>query len=321
METRANFVLIGAVTLAALIAVVVFGLLAARFATDAAWNRYEVLFTQSVIGLNRGSPVLYNGVNVGRIAELRLNPDDVREVIATVEINAEVPVHEDTEATIRLLGLTGTAAIQLRGGDPESPLLPTGQRHPARITTGDSPLARLIESSEGIVVTASQVVERLNEILSEENAGHVERTLASAEKLLAGLSDHDGNLNQLLANAARASESLPETVAHLQDASRTFGRVLTGIDQEVIADLPELRAKLDESLTNLSSLTGRIDTIIASNQDALTQIGGVGMRQIDGGLEDLRRLIRDLSDVVNQIEQNPSRFLLGGDEPEEYRPR
>ncbi|MFU8877408.1 MAG: hypothetical protein ACNA7E_04640, partial [Wenzhouxiangellaceae bacterium] len=90
---------------------------------------------------------------------------------------------------------------------------------------------------------------------------------------------------------------------------------------EVIAELPELRGKLEETLTNLSSLTGRIDTIIASNQDALTQIGGVGMRQIDGGMEDLRRLIRDLSNVVRQIEQNPSQFLFGGDEPEEYQPR
>ncbi|MFU8877407.1 MAG: MlaD family protein, partial [Wenzhouxiangellaceae bacterium] len=147
METRANFVLIGAVTMAALIAAVLFGLFAARFVTDAAWNRYEVLFTDSVIGLSRGSPVLFNGVNVGRVSELRLNPEDVREVLATVEINAEVPIHEDTEATIRLLGLTGSAAIQLRGGDPKSPLLPTGQRDLARIKTGDSPLARLIESS------------------------------------------------------------------------------------------------------------------------------------------------------------------------------
>jgi len=321
METRANFILIGAVTLAALIAAVLFGLFAARFATGDDWNRYQVLFTESVIGLSRGSPVLYNGVNVGRVSELRLNPEDVRQVLVTVEINAEVPIHEDTEATIRLLGLTGSAAIQLRGGDPNSPLLPTVQREPARIKTGDSPLARLIESSEGILVTASQIVERLNNILDEDNTARIDRVLDSTDRLLAGLADPDGELNRLLGNAAQASESLPDMIAQLGETSRRFERLLAEVDREVVAGLPELRGKLDETLTNLSSLTGRIDTIIASNQDALTQIGGVGMRQIDGGMEDLRRLIRDLSNVVRQIEQNPSQFLFGGDEPEEYKPR
>ncbi|MGB0514900.1 MAG: hypothetical protein ACPGJE_08685, partial [Wenzhouxiangellaceae bacterium] len=59
----------------------------------------------------------------------------------------------------------------------------------------------------------------------------------------------------------------------------------------------------------------------AHNQDALMQVGASGMRNVNGGIEDLRRLIRDLSNVVRRIEQNPSQFLFGGDQPEEYTPQ
>ena len=118
METKANYVVIGAFTLTIALAAVIFGLFAARYATDSAWNRYQILFNESVIGLSDGSPVLYNGVNVGRVSELDLNPEDVRQVLVTVDIEAQVPVHRDTVATIRLTGLTGTAAIQLTGGTP-----------------------------------------------------------------------------------------------------------------------------------------------------------------------------------------------------------
>ncbi|MEX0915466.1 MAG: MlaD family protein, partial [Wenzhouxiangellaceae bacterium] len=176
METKANYVIIGAFTFTVAIAAVLFGLFAARYVSDSAWTNYEIRFNESVIGLSDGSPVLYNGVNVGRVTDLDLNPDDVREVLVTVEIEAEVPVHEDTVATIRLTGLTGSAAIQLSGGSPGSPLLRSRPDHPARIQAISSPLNRLLESSEGIVVTANKVLNQLDALFSDANIERVDAT-------------------------------------------------------------------------------------------------------------------------------------------------
>ncbi|MDT8408820.1 MAG: MlaD family protein [Wenzhouxiangellaceae bacterium] len=321
METQANYVLIGTFTFIVAIAAVLFGLYSAQYATESAWQRYQILFRQSVIGLSDGSPVLFNGVKVGRVAELELNPDDVREVLATIEIKSGVPVHQDTVATIRLTGLTGTAAIQLRGGDPESPLLENGDDKPPRIEAVESPLNRLMESSEGIVVTANKVLTRIDSILSEENERRITNTLDSLERFSNDLADPESNVGRLLANAGQASENLPQMVSSLNDAAVGVDKIVTAIDQDFVAGLPEMQASLSATLTNMESLTGRIDTIIASNQEDLTRIGGIGMRQITGGLEELRRLIRDLSGLVQRIETNPRRFLLGQDQPEEYQPQ
>jgi len=318
METRANYVVIGAFTLLVAVAAVAFGFFAAHYATDSAWNKYEILFEESVIGLSSGSPVLYNGVNVGRVAELVLNPEDVREVVVTIEVGANVPIHENTVATIRLTGLTGTAAIQLSGGSPDSPLLPPGSGEESRIQAISSPLNRLLESSEGITVTANKVLKQLDALLSDSNIDRIDSVLASLEEFSASLASPDGAWRHLLANMSDTSEALPGLLAELQQTTSRFNEVLADVDKGLVQELPELKSRLGATLANLESLSGRIDAIIASNQEGLSQLGGVGMRELSGSLEEFRGLVRDLSHLVRRLDSDPARFLLGGERPEEY---
>lgn len=318
METRANYVVIGAFTLAAAIAAVVFGFFAANYATESAWNKYQILFEESVIGLSDGSPVLYNGVSIGRVTELDLDPTDVRQVVVTIEVEADVPIHESTVATIRLTGLTGTAAIQLSGGTPDSPLLPPGTGKAHRIPAISSPFNRLLESSEGITVTANKVLKQLDALLSDANIERIDSTLASLAQFSASLAGPDSELGRLVDNMSEASESMPGLLVQLEATTARFAEVLAGIDQGLLQDLPELKDRLGATLVNLESLSGRIDSIIASNQDELSRIGGIGMREISGSMEDLRGLLRDLSRLVRQVETDPARFLSGGERPEEY---
>jgi len=318
METKANYLIIGAFTFVVAITAVLFGLFAARYAADTAWNNYQIIFSESVIGLSDGSPVLYNGVNVGRVTEIDLNPQDIREVIVTVQIEAQVPIHEDTVASIRLTGLTGTAAIQLSGGSPDSPLLPAGNAQPERIQAISSPLNRLLESSEGIVVTANKVLGQIDTVLSDANVERITTTLASLERFGGTLADADSSLNRLLDNASAASGTLPTLLEQLSTTVQRFDEAVAGVDSGLIEDLPELKTRLAGALENIESLSGRLDTIVAGNQEELSQLGGVGMRQVSGGIEEIRRLVRDLSELVRRIERDPARFLLGGEQPEEY---
>lgn len=319
METKANYVIIGAFTVICAVAVLLFGLFTAKYAASSAFNKYQVLFEQSVIGLSDGSPVLYNGVKIGRVSELQLNPSDVRQVLVTVEIEARVPVYQDTVATIRLTGLTGTAAVQLKGGSPDSVLLSANNKNPARITAVSSPLSRLLESSEGIVVTANKVLNQLDAVFSDANIERLNSTLNSLEQFSNSLAAPDSALNQLLSNSARASESLPQLLERLSTTSENFEQLIVGIDQGLVSDLPQLKSHLAGTLANLESLSGRLDSIVAGGQQQLSQFSGLGMNQLSGGLEDLRTLINDLTQLVQQLENNPAQLLQGSEQPEEYR--
>ncbi|MDX1536495.1 MlaD family protein [Arsukibacterium sp.] len=318
METKANYIIVGAFTLLFALAAVLFGLFSAKYASDSAWQRYQVVFNQSVIGLANGSPVLYNGVNIGRVADISLNPGNVREVLVTVDITAKVPVYQDTVATIRLLGLTGNAAVQLKGGTPGSAVLATNPAEPGQIESVSSPLNTLLESSEGIVVTANKVLSQLDTLLSDSNIERINTTLGSLQRFSSLLAAPDSALNQLLTNSARASDGLPELLNQLSQITAKFDKVLTVVDQEFIEDLPELKHNLAGTLANLESLSGRLDTLVAGTEHQLSQFSGVGLRQLSAGLEDLRTLIRDLSRLVQQLENNPGQLLLGTEQPEVY---
>ena len=50
METRANYVLIGAFTVLTAVFLLLFALWAAKFSSDRDWDRYEVIFSAPVTG-------------------------------------------------------------------------------------------------------------------------------------------------------------------------------------------------------------------------------------------------------------------------------
>ncbi|MDX1678478.1 MlaD family protein [Arsukibacterium sp.] len=318
METKANYIIVGIFTLLFAVAAVLFGLFSAKYASDSSWQRYQVVFNQSVIGLANGSPVLYNGVSVGRVADIGLDPQNVSQVLVTVDIEAGVPIYQDTVATIRLLGLTGNAAVQLKGGSPDSSKLPTERADPAKIAAVSSPLNTLLESSEGMVVTASKVLNQLDALFSDSNIERINSTLVSLERFSGSLAGPDSDVKQLLAQSSQASSALLELLNVLTATTRKFDQLLVGIDQGLVQDLPELKNRLAATLSNLQALSGRLDAIVAANQPELSQFGGIGMQQVGGGLEELRRLIRDLNKLVQQLEQNPGGILLGGEQPQEY---
>jgi len=150
METRANHVLIGAFTILISILAVAFALWAANYSSNKQWDKYEVVFSEAVTGLGTGGIVQYNGINVGEVTKLRLDPKDPRKVIALIRLQADTPVKVDTKAKLAFIGLTGVAQIQLSGGLPESPrLLPTPEEPIPRIPTVPSALQNLSAAADG----------------------------------------------------------------------------------------------------------------------------------------------------------------------------
>ncbi len=123
METRANYALIGAFTLAVVAAAFMFVYWFSG--QDRAGGRlgYRIVFQGSVTGMSRGSPVTFNGIRIGEVVDIALSPDDPRKVVARVDIDRNVPVRADTRARLEYQGLTGVAQVALVGGEAGAPPL------------------------------------------------------------------------------------------------------------------------------------------------------------------------------------------------------
>src|ERR1700688_3340590 len=136
METRANYVLIGAFTLAVVVGVFGFVYWFQNIGGTGERAFYRVQFDGSVSGLRTGASVLFNGIKVGEVVDLKLDPQHPKQVVAGVSIDKNVAVRKDTEIGLEFQGLTGIAALSLKGGDPAAPQLAGAKDN----KTGDAPL-------------------------------------------------------------------------------------------------------------------------------------------------------------------------------------
>ena len=116
METRANYLMVGAFVVLFTLGVIGFVIWLAKFQTDTAFVRYDIFFQGSVTGLKESSPVRYNGVTVGEVVFIGLDRDNPSQVRALVEVEDITPVRVDTVASLALEGLTGGRYILLSGG-------------------------------------------------------------------------------------------------------------------------------------------------------------------------------------------------------------
>ncbi|MBB5014475.1 MlaD family protein [Rehaibacterium terrae] len=315
METKANHVLIGAFTLAVSAGLLLFALWAAKYASESSWAEYDVVFREAVTGLSVGGIVQYNGITVGSVRHLSLAPDDPGRVIARIRVGADTPVLRDTTARLALTGLTGVAFIQLSGGSPGSPRLLAREDEPVPVIVAEeSALQKLFASSEDIAIAASEVLVRLRNILSDENAARIATTLSNIDAVTTTIAAEREDIGALIRSAREASE-------RLEGSLRRFDRLATALDENLTDELPQLLGNLRRTMTQVDSLTRRADVILAENHESLASFGSQGLAQVGPALAELRELLRELTRISARLEDNPAAFLLGRDQPKEFSPR
>ena len=308
METKANYVLIGAFTLGVVAFALLFALWAARWSSQQAWDTYDIVFSEAVTGLSEGGTVQYNGIAVGTVEDLSLMRNDPRKVVARIRVEADTPVRVDTRAKLSITGLTGTTFIQLTGGSPGAAPLRAqqGQDVPV-IPTEPSAL-------QNIAQTADRIVARVDEILSEENVAHVSATLENLEAVTDALALQRQDLSELVRSARRSSQELEATLRATRGAVET-------VDRELVAELPALVDKLDRALVQLEQASTNANALIAENRAPITEFTQGGLQQVGPTLVELRTLIRDLRRVTNRFDGNPAGYVLGREQPKEFEPQ
>jgi phospholipid/cholesterol/gamma-HCH transport system substrate-binding protein len=308
METKANYVLIGAFTLLTAVLLLFFGLWAAKYSSERSWTEYAVVFNEPVTGLTEGSSVQYNGISVGTVESLRLAPNDPRQVLARLKLQADTPVKIDTKAKMSITGLTGSPFIQLTGGSPRAPWL-------TAVDHREVPVIRTEASAlQNIADTANRLVARMDEVLSEDNVKHIASTLHNIDALTGTIAGEREDLRALIVSARQSSEQLAKTLDSTNHA-------VDGVNRELVDKLPALVSKLDGTLTKLDAAAGGANAIVSENRTAIHSFANDGLAQLGPTLTELRALVRDLRHISDRLEGSPARYILGRDAPKEFEPK
>ena len=307
METRANYVLIGAFTVLVTVFLLLFALWAAKFSADRGWQEYRVIFTEPVTGLTEGGSVQYNGIAIGTVEKLSLDPGDARKVIALLRLKSDAPVKVDTRAKLSQQGITGVPFIQLTGGSPNAAALEPGP--------DDEIPVILTEPSalQNIADTANRLVARLDRMLSEENIARISDTLENLRQATGSIAGQKDDIARLIVNAREATDSLKLAIGNANGA-------IEGFDRNLVDRLPALMDSLDATVAKLDSAAGNADAMLAENRPAVQSFANDGLAQLGPTLAELRRLVRDLRGLSDRLEDRPARFILGRDAPKEFEP-
>lgn len=305
MEPRAHHVLIGVFTLVVAVAAVLFSLWLAKAGQDAETRDYDIVFLEGVRGLSRGSAVQYNGLRVGEVRSLRLDPNDLQRVRAQVSIQAAIPIHEDIQARLALAGITGQSVIELSGGTPNSPLLEaTGDNLPM-IVASPSPLAQLMAGGEELMTQISKLLENANTFLSSENSKSLSASLQKLEALMGQLST--------------ASEGVPSLVKELSQASQQATTLLSSTQGLVDRQGTQAMNAIQKSMEDFSRATQSLNKLLEQNSAAIGR-GAQGLTEIEPALRELRQVLAGFRAVTSRLEDNPAGYLLGRDKLQEFTP-
>jgi len=312
METRAHHVLIGLFTVIVVAAALLFGLWLAKSSTDRQFAEYQIVFNEAVSGLSQGSAVQYNGIKVGDVNQLKLDPKDPRRVLARIRLGADTPIKQDTHAKLALTGVTGMAVIQLSGGSPGSPALTAPDGGPPVIVADPSPLSKLLSNGEDVMTNINDVVSRASQLMSDENVARISRTLDHLDKATGAVADQRDDIRALLSQLALASKQATATLEQTEQLARSANGL---VDQQGRATLESAR----NAMASLERSTAAIDRLLNDNRASLD--GGMqGLGELGPAVRELRDAANSLRGITRKLDDNPAGFLLGRDRSKEFVP-
>ncbi|MBV4540270.1 MULTISPECIES: MlaD family protein [Pseudomonas] len=312
METRAHHVLIGLVTVLVVAGAMLFGLWLTKSSVDDAFKDYEVIFNEAVSGLSRGSPVQYNGIKVGDVTSLRLDPKDPRRVLARVRLSGDTPVKEDTQAKLTLAGVTGNSFIQLSGGTPHSPELKGKDGKLPVIVASPSPISRLLNDSSDLVTNINMLLHNATQMFSDSNIEHLSNTLANLDQTTAAFANQNGGVSEAIAQLAQVGKQANATLAETQALMRNANGLLGTQGKQAIGSAEQAMQSLADSAATLNSL-------LQDNRQSIDD-GAQGLNQLTPAIRELRETLNSLKGISRRLEADPSGYLLGRDNNKEFQP-
>jgi phospholipid/cholesterol/gamma-HCH transport system substrate-binding protein len=291
MEPKVSYVVVGAfvAVFGAMLIVIVLWLV--RGGPQKTYRGYYAYFGESVSGLTENSVVRYKGINVGRVRNMRLDPENPETVRLVLDIAEGTPIKEDTIASLAPQGLTGLAFVELGGGTRDSPPLTSSPGQPYPVIK-IKPSVPLDQAAATLMTNLNEIVSSLKELTDKESRAAIRQTMVNLADLTAALKQREKELDKLfsstdrtLENTREATEKLPALISRVTETAAAF-----------------------ENMAQQIARTGKsVDSLVAgSQQDVHQTLSEAGLLIVE-----LRQLTEGLQRLAQQVDQNPRSLLFG----------
>lgn len=310
MEPKVNYVIVGAFVAALGAAVLGIILWLGKSDYRGIYDRYHAYMRESVAGLSVNSTVKYRGVDVGRVKDIALNPENPEEVRLTLDILRGTPIKTDTVAVLETQGLTGLATVNLTGGSRDAPALEAepSQEYPV-IKTGPSLFFRLdmaisrLLSEQGLtklLANLNELTRSATGVVDEDNRAALKQILADLSEITRTLASRSERVDKGVLNASRAAENL---AAMTDTMNKQIPAVLARVDKSAAAL---------QTMTEELARTGKaVGSVVQESRPDVEQFTRQTLAETGLLVSELRQLTTTLNRVAQELEREPSSLVFG----------
>ena len=312
METRSNYVMVGAVTVALLVGTLLFIVWLAGLSNKTT-KCYDIYFG-AVGGINKGSNVSFSGVPVGQVTKISLLPNRPEFVWVRIEVDQQTPVLEGTTAEIHSISLAGANEIQLNGAERgRPPISQTGPQGCPVIPASSSGLSALLNSAPELMARIQRLTERLTELLSDKNQNAIADILENIDATTAVLRQRAPEMADTLADVRVAARNAGIAANNIAALSNNANSLVNGQGREAVTNLNHAIISAKQAADNLNAIVG----------DARPGVQNFSKST----LPEANRLVRDLRDLTQSLQQVSDRVnrqgiggALGPQKLPDYKP-
>ncbi len=287
-KTRLGIFLIAAV---AILGLVVFVLVGKRLLIKKV--PYFTRLEESVSGLDLGTPVKQNGVEVGNIISISTDSSDIRKSIVHFEVAKGTPMKLDMTASMGSYGITGLKYLEITGGSYASVDVPIG----GEIKSEMSILAKISMRADSIAFKVDHLLGNIIGITEMQNRGNIDRLIKSSADLSAGLDDLTQDIVKL-----HPGKRMENILSQLEVAAKDIRTKVH--DAEIDETIKEYR----KSAEGMTGVARKVDLTVMRVQEDLTQ-----------SMSNLKETMKNMNTFSRQIKENPSILLRGENKQERQK--
>lgn len=254
------------------------------------FGKYERLATKSypitvvfsdVGGIVRDASVLYGGITVGKVGDIKLDQEGVLKVNVQLNIDQTVKIRKDAKFVINQSGLLGDRYIDVLPQSATAEFLQSGDTIQGTatmdLTEAIHGVADVLHQAAGTIDRVDKAIRRIDEtVLSRTSLEHIDTSLANIEVVS---SNAVGLTLSLRSIVDENRGKVDNVLTKFSDTADNLNKTSKNVDQLVSANQDDIRA----AMKNLAESTTRVNDILARLEKGE---GTVGKLLVDPTLHD-----------------------------------
>jgi len=274
METKASYLAAGIFVIATVTGLIVFLL----WISQIDWTKgqkYDIYFSGSVTGLRKNEVVSYNGVPIGKVESIDINPKKVDLVHVLVKIDKPKLIRENSYATLESKGITGSLQIRILGSSRDSPSLKAkpGEEYPV-IKSQTSAIQSLLDETPIIMQKISHILDDIRPVFTKENIASLTDSLKNLDEFTGSLAQQKAQIDVFFKNANQTLDTL----------RKAGGSVDTAM--------------------------GQFDKFFVDNGPYIYKFTKTGLQNTSDLINHLNELSKTIEQIAVKIDRNPMQFLV-----------